>query len=316
MKKDESVYICDGQTYNQKILVFLLNSTSPEKLDRMASELQARLTALTATATICISRPFSSLDSLGAEYKLLNTQLENQLVFGYSEILHSHNFLDVLKQPSASLLLDDSWLEAFRMNILSANLEAFLSSLSTFLSSCHKNRITQKQLSFTLKKLLHLFSDPAGSESLNGSELEIDEYLSNAKSYEELKLSLSLMFEQLFRKKRYGNAATPQQLVEDVKQYIRIHYGKDININDIAVHFGITPTYLSRLFKKYAGVRPIEYLTNYRIMQACDYFSHSQLTVREVADLCGYSNQFYFSKAFKQLTSVSPSEYRIQHQES
>ena len=87
-----------------------------------------------------------------------------------------------------------------------------------------------------------------------------------------------------------------------------------MNINDIAVHFSITPTYLSRLFKKYTDIRPIEYLTNYRIQQACDYFAHSQLTVREVAELCGYANQFYFSKVFKQITSLSPSEYRIQKQ--
>lgn len=55
------------------------------------------------------------------------------------------------------------------------------------------------------------------------------------------------------------------------------------------------------------------WMTAPRISQACDYFAHSQLTVREVAELCGYSNQFYFSKAFKQITSMSPSEYRGVH---
>lgn len=314
LKKDETVHICSGNTYNQKLLVFLLNRTPIEKLDMMAAELQKQIERLTTAVTIYISKPMQAIDSLGAEYRLLTTQLNNQLIFSVSSVFHSKDFLGESQPPK--VLLDDGTLESFRFCVHSQNLDTLLEHLDEFLDICQTEKVTQKHLGNSLKHLLHVCFDSADDTLLTNKELEIDEYLSNAKTYTELKLSLHFLFEQLFRKKvlNLNTAPNPELLVDKVKKYMRSNYGKDININDIATHFSITPAYLSRLFKKYSDVRPIEYLTNYRIQQACGYFSHSQLTVQEVAELCGYSNQFYFSKAFKQITSVSPSEYRIQNQ--
>lgn len=315
LKKGESVHICNGSTYNQKLLVFLLNRTTEEKLEMMASELQKQIQKLTDAVTICISKPAHSLNSLGAEYKLLRTQLANQLIFAHSSVLHGKDFLESPENPVVHL--DDQRLESFRFCVNTQNPGGLLTRLDEFLEYCDEQKATQRQLGNCLKRLLHVCFDGTAGKHLSSKELEIDEYLSNSKTYGELKLSLHLLFDQLFRQRilNLASSSNPENLIEEVKDYIRSNYGKDININDIAVHFSITPAYLSRLFKKYSDVRPIEYLTNYRIQQACDYFTHSQLTVREVAELCGYSNQFYFSKAFKQITSMSPSEYRIQHQD-
>ena len=314
LKKGDRVFIYNGNTYNQKILMFCSNRTSSEKLDMMAAELIREIEKLTQSVTLSVSAAVSSINTLNLEYKLMKNQLINQLIFSRSSILHSHDFL-ATAQPT-SIDLEARVIDSFYFCMRTQNLEAILSMLSGFFKTCEQKNATQKYISICLKKLLHICF--AGTEDINlaNRELEIDEYLSNSKTYEELRLSIQLLFEQLFRKHilKQGGAPNPEELIESVKKYIRSNYGKDININDIAVHFFITPAYLSRLFKKYSDVRPIEYLTNYRIQKACDYFSHSHLTVREVAELCGYSNQFYFSKAFKQITSVSPSEYRIQHQ--
>ena len=314
LKKGETVHLCSGNTYNQKLLVFFLDRTTEEKLDMMALELQKQIMKLTDAVTICISKPVSCVNNLASEYKLSKTQLTNQLIFARSAILHSRKFLESSQNPSVTL--QEQQLEDFRFCIHTQNPDGLLELLDEFLADCERKRTTQKQLGNCLKQLLHICFDSTGTRHLSSKELEIDEYLSNCKTYAELKLSLHLLFGQLFRRKilNLTASANPETLVCEVKEYIRNNYGKDININDIAIHFSITPAYLSRLFKKHSDVRPIEYLTSYRISQACDYFAHSQLTVREVAELCGYSNQFYFSKAFKQITSMSPSEYRIQHQ--
>lgn len=314
LKKGETVRLCGGNTYNQKLLVFFLHKTPPEKIDMMALELQRQIMKLTDAVTICISKSVYSVNDLAAEYKLSKTQLTNQLIFAHSAILHSRDFLENSQDPAVTL--QDQQLENFRFCIHTQNLDGLLEHLDHFLDHCDHKRTTQKQLGNCLKLLLLVCYDDTGGRQLSSRELEIDEYLSNSKTYAELKLSLHLLFEQLFRQRvlNLASSVKPESLVTEVKEYIRNNYGRDININDIAVHFSITPAYLSRLFKKHSDVRPIEYLTSYRISQACDYFAHSQLTVREVAELCGYSNQFYFSKAFKQITSMSPSEYRIQHQ--
>ena len=101
------------------------------------------------------------------------------------------------------------------------------------------------------------------------------------------------------------------RMAADIQEYIEKNYAANININDIATAFSLTPAYFSRMFKKYTGTRPIEYLTSVRIRHACEYFANSDFSVRQVAEFCGYSDQYYFSKAFKSITGKSPSEYRI-----
>lgn len=209
-------------------------------------------------------------------------------------------------------------IDSFIFCINTKNLKEYLKLLSDFLQQCKAKQVTQKYLEVSLKKLLYLCFNTISDIHLENKELEIDEYLSNARNYEELQMSLQLMFKQLFQQYilKQEHNSNPESMVYAVKEYIHNNYGKEININDIATHFHITAAYLSRIFKKYTNMRPIEYLTNYRIKQACEFFSHSQLTIREVSGLCSYSNQFYFSKSFKQIMNVSPSEYQIQNQSS
>lgn len=316
IKKEERFFIYNGSSYNQKLLIFCLNRNAVEKLNMMASELTKHLERLTSSVTICMSSEAKNINDLNIEYQLMKNQLGNRLIFSHSSILYIDDFL---KNVHPTILkLDSTIADDFQFCIHTQNLNRLFDTLHDFLDTCYQKQLTQKQLSIYLKSLLHICFDNNGKNNLSNKELEIDEYLSNSKTYDELELSLHLLLQQLFQKHilKQGAVSNSETLIEDVKKYIAINYGKDININDIATHFSITPAYLSRLFKKYTGVRPIEYLTNYRIHQACNYFSNSQLTVREVAELCGYSNQFYFSKTFKQIISISPSEYRIQHQAS
>ena len=71
------------------------------------------------------------------------------------------------------------------------------------------------------------------------------------------------------------------------------------------------PVYLSRLFKNLKGVSPMEYLTNLRINKAKELIlSDSDLSLKEVAEISGYMDQFYFSRIFKTITGKSPSEYK------
>lgn len=316
LKNDEQVFICNGNAYNQKFLVLCLTRTQSERLDMMANELIKEIQNFTDSVTICISSCTATINSLKLEYKIMQNQLANHLIFAHSCLLHRQEFLS--GTPSATIELDAKLIDSFIFCINTKNLKEYLKLLSDFLQQCKAKQVTQKYLEVSLKKLLYLCFNTISDIHLENKELEIDEYLSNARNYEELQMSLQLMFKQLFQQYilKQEHNSNPESMVYAVKEYIHNNYGKEININDIATHFHITAAYLSRIFKKYTNMRPIEYLTNYRIKQACEFFSHSQLTIREVSELCGYSNQFYFSKSFKQIMNVSPSEYQIQNQSS
>ena len=57
------------------------------------------------------------------------------------------------------------------------------------------------------------------------------------------------------------------------------------------------------------GQSPIDYLTSYRISEACYLLKNSQLSIAEIAVSVGFFDQFYFSRVFKKTKGVPPSRY-------
>jgi AraC-like DNA-binding protein len=73
--------------------------------------------------------------------------------------------------------------------------------------------------------------------------------------------------------------------------------------------------HLRRLFISQVGMTPTEYLLDKRIGQAQRMlYSGNQQSIKQVAFLCGFADQYYFSRAFKKHTGVSPAKYAHDHQ--
>lgn len=88
------------------------------------------------------------------------------------------------------------------------------------------------------------------------------------------------------------------------------YYKEDLSLQDLADTIQISPTYLSRLLKNEIGVSFIEYLIQVRVEKAIQIMSDPTVKLYEVAQRVGYSNQHYFSTAFKKVVGLSPAEYR------
>lgn len=82
------------------------------------------------------------------------------------------------------------------------------------------------------------------------------------------------------------------------------------SINDFANEYGFNPFYLSRLFKEEVNLCFKDYLTGKRVEKAIEYMADVNLTIREIGELVGYSDQNYFSRVFKKYTAMGPQEYR------
>lgn len=92
--------------------------------------------------------------------------------------------------------------------------------------------------------------------------------------------------------------------------YLCQHYGEDINLNQIADYFGVTPFYLSKLIKKHTGKTFTDYLTLYRISKAKQLIAEGALSIKEITYAVGFNSQNYFAKIFKKHTGFTPSEFR------
>lgn len=101
---------------------------------------------------------------------------------------------------------------------------------------------------------------------------------------------------------------------EQIKRHIERRYHEYIWIERLAKEYNISASYLRKLFIKQTGMGPKQYLNHLRNQQACRYLQFTNFPIKEIAKLCGYWEEFHFSKMFKQLNGVSPTAYRSNKQ--
>lgn len=92
--------------------------------------------------------------------------------------------------------------------------------------------------------------------------------------------------------------------------YIRENYTKELSLEMVADRFGYSPSYLSRMFRKYAQTNYKTYLQNVRIEYGFQELANTDHTIGEIALNNGFPNQKAFTREFKKKYGILPSEYR------
>jgi YesN/AraC family two-component response regulator len=119
--------------------------------------------------------------------------------------------------------------------------------------------------------------------------------------------------EQAFRDSHaYLTGRTGQEsLVGSVTEYLALHFAEELSLGRLSRSFRVHPTYLTRVFKKHKGKAPLRYVQELRMNEAKRLLrTRPELGIKEIAGSVGYSDQSYFSRAFRKSTGYSPQEYR------
>lgn len=104
---------------------------------------------------------------------------------------------------------------------------------------------------------------------------------------------------------------TENEYVAKAVAYIEQHYMENIAIADLADAVGLTPNYISRLFKQEIGTPPLDYLTRYRIQKAKEMMLlPNRLSLKEISQRVGYPDVHSFIRFFKKYETVTPGAFR------
>ena len=87
-------------------------------------------------------------------------------------------------------------------------------------------------------------------------------------------------------------------------------FDETLRVEDAARQAGISYSYLKRLFMHRYGVSPTQYITERRMENARSWLVTTDLSITELSARLGYSSVFYFSRVFRRINGISPSEYR------
>lgn len=102
-----------------------------------------------------------------------------------------------------------------------------------------------------------------------------------------------------------------EQALTVAEGYLRQNFSQQISIIEVAEKVDMSVYYFTRQFHKQFGISPYEYLIMQRISNAKRLLLNSQMSTKQIAELCGYNNSSTFIAAFKTRVGATPSQFRI-----
>ena len=118
---------------------------------------------------------------------------------------------------------------------------------------------------------------------------------------------MALIYELIYA--LFGAKSEKSDKLHDVRRYIRYNYMNELSVAALAKRFGFDRSHLYRLFQKSYGIGVKDYIVRVRMDKAQGFLAEGH-SVRTVAYMVGYSDEFNFSRAFKKHFGFPPSEVR------
>ena len=87
----------------------------------------------------------------------------------------------------------------------------------------------------------------------------------------------------------------------------------NLTVKTLAADFHIHRSILTRRFRQLAGISPVQYISHIRMQNILLFLQQTNLTIGEIAERCGHNNAGYIGRLIRQLTGVSPRQYRLLH---
>jgi YesN/AraC family two-component response regulator len=128
--------------------------------------------------------------------------------------------------------------------------------------------------------------------------------------YSEIKDFMAHYLEECYHLIQSNLEKSSGLITENAKKYINEHYCEEITLNKISEVVYVNPVYLSRLFKAKTGENFTDYLTKVRIEHSKQLLSDLSLRIYDISELVGYKSRKHFGKVFREVTHLTPKEYR------
>ena len=111
---------------------------------------------------------------------------------------------------------------------------------------------------------------------------------------------------QLFLEDENANT----EIVREIQGRFEREYADHFTLSALAMQYHISTSHLSHIFKSVTGYAPIEYLMICRLSAAKNLLSSTDKGIKEIIDLCGFSDESNFSRTFREKVGMTPTEFR------
>lgn len=163
-----------------------------------------------------------------------------------------------------------------------------------------------------------LDNDNPATSRIRALLLQMEDEFKNKESEYELMVKVQLLNILVLLLRHYGYVKKDSndvniheiKIINQVTEYIDLHFDQEIKLKELADIAHMTPTYFSTFFKKYNGLSPVDYIIRRRISRSMDYLLATDKTILEISGLCGFNNSANYNKMFKKISAMTPSVFR------
>ncbi|MGP8201688.1 MAG: helix-turn-helix transcriptional regulator [Limisphaerales bacterium] len=99
--------------------------------------------------------------------------------------------------------------------------------------------------------------------------------------------------------------------IEQSIAYMMQHLNQPLQVANLAQTAHLSASHFFALFKRWTGFSPIDYFIRLRMEEAGRLLVDANMSVKETAATLGYDDPFYFSRVFKSVHGMAPSDYRL-----
>lgn len=119
-----------------------------------------------------------------------------------------------------------------------------------------------------------------------------------------------MVMDYTLRMKKYPSGSPLSRPVRLATGYIDDHLHERILLEDIAAYAGVSPSYLSTLFRKETGKSIPDFINEKKIREAVSLLSYSEFSCSDISEYLGFSTPSYFSSLFRKIMGMTPVQFR------
>ena len=133
-----------------------------------------------------------------------------------------------------------------------------------------------------------------------------------ARTLSELTCAMDELFDAVDHRQNDALQEPKPQWVDKMSLFIESHYtDEQLGLTEVSAAFGITPSYATRVFKQYTGRGIYETIQHVRLAAAKNLLNTGR-TMKEIAQMVGYTSFLSMNRAFKKYEGATPSQFRAQ----
>jgi two-component system response regulator YesN len=284
----------------------------PEELEKI-QKIASRLTLdSTEKRTVSASSHLCSFPDLAKNFREVREVNLLRLYHQEGRYLEAHDLLRLRQtQPPKTSELLTEWERILQGNKPEALRDFLESVFQNTLPQClapEEARWLALDLIITLRRVA--LEHQVRWEELGDGEGEPSEILEKAETVSDWQTRIETLGNRYFQSAKINHITQAPLPIRKALKFIQSNFTRELSLEEVARHAGVSKSYLSRVFSEYAGEHFCNYLQRLRVEHAKELLRFTNEHIYEIATKVGFWNSRYFSRVFHEITGLTPADFR------